>query len=155
VGYGSTVQQCRANFQDLAEAIECSEPIGISDGSFKDNMETAAWRLFDINLENQQWTGQLLVPGQSSNQSAFRSELAGLYLMLTIVHLLVEYYDVQSGTVELTCDGIQALEYVFDMDKSVTAANNSYDLIMAMRNMIAESRIIWKRRHVEGHQDIP
>jgi protein-tyrosine-phosphatase len=67
---------------------------------------------------------------------------------------LVEYYDVQSGTVELTSDGIQALAYVFDMDKSVTSANNSYDLIIAMRKMIAESRRIWKWRHVKGHHDI-
>jgi hypothetical protein len=47
------------------------------------------------------------------------------------------------------------LEYVFDTYTSVTAANNSYDLILARRKMIADSRITWKRWHVKGHQYIP
>jgi hypothetical protein len=150
------VQQCSANFQDLlSDAIERSELIGISDGSYKDDMGTAAWRLFYINSEDQQWTGQLLGSGQPSYQSAFRSELAGLYAMITLVNLLVDYYEVPNGTVELACDGIQALECVFDMDKSVTAANNSYDLILAMRKMIVGSRITWKHQHVKGHQGVP
>jgi hypothetical protein len=62
-------------------------------------------------MEDQHWTGELLVPGQPSNQLAFRSELAGLYAMITLVHLLVHYYEVRNGTVELACDGIQTLEY--------------------------------------------
>jgi hypothetical protein len=105
------VQQCGANFQDMADSIERSELIGISDGSYKDDMGTSAWRLFYINLEDQQWTGQLLVPGQPSDKSAFRSELAGLYAMITLVNSLVDYYEVRNGTVELARDGIQALEY--------------------------------------------
>jgi hypothetical protein len=44
--------------------------------------------------------------------------------MITLVHLLVDYYEIWNGTVELACDGIQALKYVFDTDNSVTAANN-------------------------------
>jgi hypothetical protein len=110
---------------------------------------------FYINLEDQQWTGQLLVPGQPADQSTFRSELAGLYAMITLVNSLVDYYEVRNGTVELACDGIQALEYVFDTETSVAAGNNSYDLILAKRKLIANSRITWKRQHVKGNQDIP
>jgi hypothetical protein len=156
IGWVTEVQQCGAHFQDLAGAIERSELIGIGDGSYKDDMGTAAWRLFYINLEDQQWTGQLLVPGQPADQSAFRSELAGLYAMTTLVNSMVDYYEVPNGAVELACDRIQALEYFFDTKTSVTAANNSYDLILAMRKMIAGSRIrTRKRRHVKGHQDVP
>jgi hypothetical protein len=108
------VQKCGANFQDLADAIERSELIGIGDGSYKDNMGTAAWRLFYINLEDQKWTGQLLVPTQPADQSAIRLELAGLYAMITLVNSLVDYCEVPNGTVDLACDGIQVLEYVFD-----------------------------------------
>jgi hypothetical protein len=36
---------------------------------------------------------------------------------MTLVHFLEDYYEVQNGTLELACDGIQALEYVFDTDK--------------------------------------
>jgi hypothetical protein len=110
---------------------------------------------FYINVEDQQWTGQLQVPGQPSAQSVFRSELAGMYAMITLVHLIVEYDDVRDGTIGLACDGIQELEYIFDTDKSVTSANTYHDLILAMRNMIADSRITWKRRRAKGHRDIP
>lgn len=54
------------------------------------------------------------VPGKLSEQSVFRSELVGVYAMITLVHLLVEYYDVRYGTKQLVCNGIHALEYVFD-----------------------------------------
>jgi hypothetical protein len=94
MGWVTGVQKCGANFQDMADSIERSELIGISDRSYKDDMGTAAWRLFYINLEDQQWTGQLLVHGQPADQSAFRSELAGLYAMITLVNSLVDYYEV-------------------------------------------------------------
>jgi hypothetical protein len=67
IGWVTEVQQCRANFQDLTNAIERSELIGISNGSFNDNMGTAAWRLFDINMEEQQWTGQMMYRGNYLN----------------------------------------------------------------------------------------
>jgi hypothetical protein len=76
-------------------------------------------------------------------------------VIITLVYILVEYYDVRHGMIQLACDGIQALHYVFDTDKSVTAANNSHDINLAMRKMIADSRITRKRRHAKGHQDIP
>jgi hypothetical protein len=88
-------------------------------------------------------------------QSAFKSELVGLYAIITLLNSLVDYYEARNGTFKLACDGIQALEYVFDTKKSVTTANNSYDLILAMIKMIANSRITWKRQHVKVHQDIP
>jgi hypothetical protein len=146
--------QCVAHSQGLVDVIERSEMIDIIDGSYQDNTRTVAWRLSYINVEDQQWTGQLQVPGQPSAQSVFRSELAGMYAMITLVHLVVEY-DVRHGTVGLACDGIQELEYIFDTDKSVTSAKTYHDLILAMRNMIADSRITWKRRRAKGHQDIP
>jgi hypothetical protein len=55
-------------------------------------MGTASWRLFDINLEDQKWIGQLLVPGKLADQSAIRSELAGIYAMILLVNSLVDYY---------------------------------------------------------------
>jgi hypothetical protein len=77
-GIGNHTQNCvapramgRKTLQDMADATERSEMIGISYGSYKDNMGTASWRLFDINMKDQQWTGQLLVRGQPSDHLVF------------------------------------------------------------------------------------
>jgi hypothetical protein len=87
------VQPCITNPRDLTDAIERSELIAISDGPFKDNLGTTAWRIVDINMENQPWTVKLLVPGQLSDMSAFRSELSSHNILVS------SYHDVQSGTI--------------------------------------------------------
>jgi hypothetical protein len=47
IGWVTKVQECGANFQDMdPDSIERSELIGISDVSYKEDMGTAAWRIF-------------------------------------------------------------------------------------------------------------
>jgi hypothetical protein len=63
---------------ELAQAIIDGDAIAVSDGSFKEDYGTAGWTLRgqddDIFM-----TGVNVTPGKSSTQSAFRSELSGLY----------------------------------------------------------------------------
>jgi hypothetical protein len=75
--------------------------------------------------------------------------------MFMKIHVLVEQSDVHEVLMELSCDGIQALEYVFSTSKLVTAAVNYHDLILALKKLICESRIKWHYQHIKGREAIP
>ena len=91
-----------------------------------------------------------VVPGPPSLQSAFRSELAGLY---TISRLL-QLFDDDEGPlspVTIACDGESALHSVFE--KRVYANQKHFDIISATKRQFETLKrtVLWK--HVKGHQD--
>ena len=95
----------------IADAIRQGKGIGVSDGSFKDKFGTACWI-----LQGETADGEIkcpcLVPGNGSVQSAYRSELAGLYGMITMINTICAFYHIKTGSIELGCGGIQALQHV-------------------------------------------
>ena len=95
-----------------------------------------------------------MVPGNPEDQSAFRSELAGLYGIVTATLYLCSLYEIKSGGITVACDGEVALDYSFDWDhKWLRASTPHLDLIHSIRTMIKLSPLQWKFRHVKGHQD--
>ena len=63
-------------------------------------------------LQGKDEVGQIIcpcvVPGRGKYQSAYRSELAGLYGMVTMIETLCRMYSIEEGQVEIGCDGLQA-----------------------------------------------
>lgn len=59
-------------------------------------------------------TGVNVTPGNPSDQSAFWSELSGIYGFVTAVSVLCQVFQVTSGSITVACDGESALDYVFD-----------------------------------------
>ena len=57
--------------------------MGVSDGSFKDQFGTACWILKPKEQAGGSIWCPCVVPGGGESQSAYRSELAGLYGMAT------------------------------------------------------------------------
>ena len=58
--------------------------VGVSDGSFKDEGGTAAW-IIENEAATQWIMGTVEVSGYGSDQSAYRSKLAGIYAMVVII----------------------------------------------------------------------
>jgi hypothetical protein len=107
----------------------------ISDGSFKDKFGTSAFTILDAFLN--------IVPGHPDDQGAYRSELAGLH---------GTWAGIASGSVEVGCDGLSALNKAFDTWPP-EPANPHFNLLSALRKMIPSSPLKWTIRHVLGHQD--
>ena len=151
-----SVQQCSTLTQlaaDVADAILAGTAIAVSDGSFKDSFGTSAWTLRGDTNESF-ITGVNVVPGSDEDQSAFRSELAGIYGIIIATTVLCELHDIHSGCITVACDGESALDYVFDWDKKwLTASTPHLDLIAASRTLLRASPVQWKFHHVYGHQD--
>jgi hypothetical protein len=83
--------------------------IAVSDGSFKNGHGTAAWILYFSDSCN--CVGRVVVPEEAHDQSAYRSELTGLYATAISVRLLERRFGI-IGSVTMGCDGLSALQQV-------------------------------------------
>jgi hypothetical protein len=119
----------------IADAIRQGNAIGVSNGSFKDKFGTACWI-----LQGETADGEIkcpcLVPGNGSVQSAYRSELAGLYGMVTMINAICEFYHIKLGAIELGCDGIQALQHVNQRHDITSPRMPQFDILSATRNSL-------------------
>jgi hypothetical protein len=124
--------------------------IAVSDGSFKQEHGTAAWIL--RASEACEIVGQMITPGTARDQSAYRSELAGLYGVACTIWLLEKEHGI-TGTVLAACDGLSALRQIEKMHDFIDPNLPQYDLILAIRNIIRQTSWSWSWTHVKGHQD--
>ena len=90
---------------------------------------------------------------RGESQSAYRSELAGLYVMATMIRTLCKFYQITEGEVELVCDGLQASRHVSRMEVTTEAKAPQFDLLAATRCVCQKCPVTLKFRHVKGHQD--
>ena len=89
--------------EDTGDIIVClrnGTAIGVSDGSFKEEFGTASWVLENAD-GTQRIQGLLITPGFHSDQSAYRSEISGLYAMVTVIDSICKVWDLQQGGITL------------------------------------------------------
>jgi hypothetical protein len=122
----------------------------VSDGSFKDAFGTAAWM---IHVSDRcVLRGHCVTPGNPSNQSAYRSELTGIYGIVCTIWYLYNKYGL-SGHITVGCDGLSALRHAQKTVDFVDPNIAQYNMIMAIRTVISQLSWQWDWIHVKGHQD--
>ena len=137
----------------IAAAIADGHCIAVSNGSFKEEHGTAAGTLVDQNNVNIRLTRECIIPGAPSDQSAFRSKVAGLFSICHMVRLLCEYYHTRQGQIQVRCNGQEALFRVFSTTFEPSPRDAHFDLLIATRSAISATNIAWPSRWVKGHQD--
>jgi hypothetical protein len=100
------------NGENLCVVIQSHTAIALSDGSYKDIHGGAAWVLEGENKHGR-ISGAAVAPGDEADHSSYRSEITGLYCIILAITRLVEYRNVQGGTITVGCDGQSALSTVF------------------------------------------
>lgn len=125
--------------------------IAVSDGSYKEGFGTSAW-VIQGKDENHEARGVNVVPGHTTDQSAYRSKLAGIHGIVAFANQWCSLHDITEGSIEIGCDGISALEAIY-LPNVVTSKTKHFDLITSTRQLLARSPLTWKHRHVHGHQD--
>jgi hypothetical protein len=117
----------------------------VSDGSFKDSYGTAAWIIKGSGGDNP------LCPGLENDHSSYRSKLAGIYAIITVVNHLCSYYKIKEGVITLGCDGDSALQKSFssllDMD------DTDRDMIAAIHAAVDRLPVKGTKHYIKGHQD--
>jgi hypothetical protein len=136
----------------IAAAIRAGTCTSVSDGSFKDQYGTAAW-VIEAESSVNRCTGVNISPGAPSDQSAYRSEVSGLFGIATMIREICAFYNILDGTVQIGCDGLSALIQCTDPDYVVKPTSPQFDLITATRAMLQQCPVTWIPHHVKGHQD--
>jgi hypothetical protein len=95
-----------------------------------------------------------VTPGRKDDQSAFMSEIGGIYAMAVAIELLCKFFHISNGSVSFGSDCEAALYYIFDRNKKAIAKTNYFDLIMATRKILDRLPISFSHRHVPAQQDI-
>jgi hypothetical protein len=92
----------------VAQAIIQGSAWAISDGSFKDEMGTSATVLYGID-KSKHIISVNDIPGNREEQSAYRSELAGIEGALAIIESLCQVHGIQAGSITIGLDWEPAL----------------------------------------------
>ena len=82
----------------------------VSDGSYHPEFKTgtASWVITSTNNTGRRIYGYNIVPGEQHVQCPHRSELSGLLGAVKHINLLCQQYNIQHGSIELACDGLEA-----------------------------------------------
>jgi hypothetical protein len=95
----------------------------------------------------------MIVPGGKEVQNAYRSELAGLYGAVVMVHALCKAYGITQGKVQICCDGLSALNRAISQSGDADPSMQQFDMVAAIRTWKIKSPITWTSKHILGHQD--
>jgi hypothetical protein len=72
---------------------------------------------------------------------------------MTVTHHLCIFYGIEGGQVELGCDGASALNTTFEKDPVLNSDTPDFDLVGAIYQLRKTLKVLWRHRHVKGHQD--
>lgn len=145
--------KCFGSTAELANDIKEGKITCVADGSFKDQHGTAAWKILNLENPKNAVEGQCITPGSPEQQNAYRSELSGVYAGISVINALVEYYEIQQGSVVLACDNLGAINITsYDSGGVNPVSCAQFDLVMAIQSLKL-SKIQWNHVHVDGHQD--
>jgi hypothetical protein len=73
--------------------------------------------------------------------------------MITMINAICAFYDIITGSTELGCDGIQALQHVDQRHDITNPRMPQFDILSATQNSLRKCPVKGKMRHVKGHQD--
>jgi hypothetical protein len=140
------------NIEELVQDIQAGEVWIISDGSYNPARQfgTAAW-LLEGKLSKLQISGTVITPGDATELSAYRCELAGILAAITVINEIALSHDL-SASLTLFCDCESGIDKAFFNFKP-TLHDASHDLLKAIHYKRSKTRITWTGAHVSGHQD--
>ncbi len=135
----------------VAEDIKNGTATAVSDGSFKNENGTSAF-LVCAEDDSQRIIGVNAVPGACKEQSAYRSELAGISGILMVLDILCKKFQITSGAIEIGLDGQQALIAASE-EWPLNIAQPDFDLLKDIRAKAKKLPLKIKWHWIKGHQD--
>jgi ribonuclease HI len=143
----------------LAAAVQAGTAVAASDGSFDDKIKigTAAFQIAPSITsveEKDSYCGATQVPGAPSDQSAYRSELAGVLAILIILQALCDAHGISEGSITLSLDSQSALAEAEGSWK-LKPRQSDFDILLDIRERTKRLPIKVQYKWIKGHQDEP
>ena len=141
---------CRA----IATGISQGTARAISDGSYDPFTHKGTSSLIIVADKNDKnpLDADNWVPGLPYDQSDYRSELAGVAGILSAVSIIIQHYNITSGSITIALDGKSALD-IASADAPMKIERPDFDLLQDIRTRLSILPITINWRWVEGHQD--
>ena len=139
--------------QQLKDSMEKDELIGCTDASTKNGISTASFK-FQTKNKITVLQGEVLVPGDQEIQCSHRGEMGGAAAALTYLQLIVEYKNIQKGSVRFGCDSDNVVNIGLRQTSESNSITEHYDLVRRCREArkaIQPVRIV--PVNVKGHTD--
>ena len=143
------------HINEILEAIESGDLIGISDGSYSRNhgLGSAQWAMVD-EVTGATITGGGMVPGNVSDQSSYRSEAAGLLGLMIVLAALDSLVKNTIKPITIACDGESALIKSLDyLRTKFSSSHKTADIISRIMDIKEHHTRPINTQHVRGHQD--
>jgi hypothetical protein len=140
-----------AAIQGFLDGLQNEGIAAVSDGSSKDGFGSAAWicTFFDGVL-----SAGFKVPGDPEDQDSYRSEMAGLHAIVSLIRAATRIFHLQTVRAHIACDGESALKRSFYNSRPSGFRDSHWDLLMLLQQQIKgipHLQLEW--HHVAGHQD--
>ena len=125
----------------------------VSDGSFDPESKRGTAALFMTSSESKLnlLKAATLTFGHKEDQSAYRSELTGVVLGLSIIATMVEYFDLTKGEVEFAFDNKSSEHKVENLTEDIHITNKYFDLLQDIKHCLERLPIQVRSRWVKGH----
>jgi len=140
------------NAEIIKDVLKKYKAIAVSNGSFKQGWGVAAW-----TIEGGDKDGRLVgigfTPGTNSNQSAFQSELGGIYGVVLTLKYLMARWEPKPMSIIIACNDKSAVDQL-NSTKPIQASEAHYDLLSAIQTMRKYLPMTSRLIHVKGHQDM-
>jgi hypothetical protein len=142
------------NCKAIATAITKGTARAISDGSYDPitHKGTSSLTIVADKHDKDPLDGDNWVPGLSSDQSAYRSELAGISGILAALALITQHYNITNGSITIALDGESALD-IASADDPLKIFRPDFDILQDIRVRLSLLPITVNWRWVEGHQN--
>jgi len=137
--------------EKASKAFHTGQVVVVSDGSYMHTTRATTWTIEAATASNRiVSTGY--TPGVERNQSAYQSELFGLWGILHTVKKFITGMGLTKGPMTIACDGLSALKQAqYQQYTDPTVAH--YDLIGAICQLQDMLPVDITFEHVKGHQD--
>ena len=139
----------------IVSALHLGQLAAFSDGSARESVAgTCAWGIATTDSEVAVLAAGFRIPGPVAAHCSFRSELAGVIGIASLLRCVARWVPDLQGTVHFATDSDSVLGRVFRRPTPATVADHSWDLLSYCRFLLdGLPAIHWHGFHVKGHQD--
>ncbi len=140
------------NGDTIAAVLKDGTAIAVCDGSFKNGIGTSTWVIEGTNSNNR-IKGWNWVPEDIMDQSPYRSEVAGILGVVSMVQEIFKLNHIANAKITIACDNISALHQALNKEQPITSKHLDHDLLLAIRKKMKQFTIQWLYMHIRGKQD--
>ena len=138
--------------RQIAEEIKNSNIIVMSDGSFshRSKMGTAAMRM-ETKQGKLLSVGWVRTSGSSLIMDPYRAELSGVMLGLEVLNKICQLFDIESGSVIISCDNDMALEKGIEDQWIHSVRAHHFDLLWEIMQIRRKLPLTLMAKRVKSH----